>query len=82
MAGANPMRPCSRAAAELGVRPGAVLVVGDKARQDIQGARSAGMRTVWLQRGRRSRSGRAAPDLVLASIGDLTAALGLPPDER
>jgi len=71
----------TRAAADLGVRPDALLFVGDKLQQDIQGARSAGMKTAWLRRRRTRRSDRrAAPDLVLASIGDLPAALGLPPD--
>jgi HAD superfamily hydrolase (TIGR01509 family) len=71
----------ARAAAELGVRPGTVLFVGDKLQQDIRGARSAGMKTAWLRRGRTRRSDRrAAPDLVLASIGDLPATLGLRPD--
>jgi len=71
----------TRAAAELGVRPDAGLFVGDKLQQDIQGARSAGMKTAWLRRGHPQRfDRRMAPDLVLASISDLPAALGLPPD--
>ncbi len=70
----------TRAAADLGVRPDAVLFVGDKLQQDIQGARSVGMKTAWLRRGRTRRSAHhTAPDLVLASIDDLPAALGLPP---
>jgi HAD superfamily hydrolase (TIGR01509 family) len=69
----------TQTATDLGVRPGAVLFVGDKRRQDIQGARSASMRTAWLRRGRARRSARhMAPDLVLAWIGALPAALGLP----
>lgn len=71
----------TRAAADVGVRPDAVLFVGDKLQQDIQGARSAGMKTAWLRRGHPQRfDRRMAPDLVLASISDLPAALGLPPD--
>lgn len=70
-----------RAATDLGVRPEAVLFVGDKARQDIRGARDAGMKTAWLRRGRaRWSARRAAPDVVLASIGDVPAAVGLSPD--
>ena len=73
----------TRAAADVGVRPDTVLFVGDKLQQDIWGARSAGMKTAWLRRGRTRRSDRhTAPDLILilASIGDLPTALGLPPD--
>lgn len=70
----------TRAATDLGVRPEVALFVGDKARQDIRGARDAGMKTAWLRRGRAHWSARGArPDVILGSLGDLPAAIGLSP---
>lgn len=48
---AKPARPIFDAAIErTGVSPQQVLHVGDHAESDVQGAREAGMRTVWVNR--------------------------------
>jgi len=67
------------AAERLGMRPGEILFVGDKPRQDIKGARSAGLRTAWLRRRPRWLPGPRRPpaDLVVTSLRDVLAALGL-----
>ncbi len=65
----------------LGVPAAAMLFVGDRLRQDIAGARDAGMHTVWLRRGHapllRRRAQRA--DHVISSPRALLLALGLAP---
>lgn len=48
---AKPARPIFEAAIEhAGMSPSEVLHVGDHAESDVQGARNAGMRTVWVNR--------------------------------
>jgi HAD superfamily hydrolase (TIGR01509 family) len=66
----------------LGVPPDASLFVGNQRRQDIDGARDAGMPTVWWRRGRRSpvpwrRDPQA--DRVISSPRELLVTLGLAP---
>ena len=65
----------------LGVPAAAMLLVGDRLRQDIAGARDAGMRTVLLRRGRSPLGRRRAahPDHVVSSPQELLQALGLAP---
>jgi HAD superfamily hydrolase (TIGR01509 family) len=74
-----------RAAACLGVPPAQVLFVGDKLRHDIRGARDAGMRTAWIQRGpawlRVFRPARRHADVMLPSLADLIAVLDLPREQ-
>jgi putative hydrolase of the HAD superfamily len=71
-----------RAAACLGVPPAQVLFVGNKLRHDIRGARDAGMRTAWIQRGPAwlgvFRPARRHADVMLPSLADLVAVLDLP----
>jgi HAD superfamily hydrolase (TIGR01509 family) len=71
-----------RAATCLGVPPAQVLFVGDKLRHDIRGARDAGMRTAWIQRGPAwlsvFRPARRHADVMLHSLADLVAVLDLP----
>lgn len=68
-----------RVIACLGVPAAAILFVGDRPRQDIEGARDAGMRTVWLRRGRSPLARRRHPpaDRSISSPRDLLATLGL-----
>lgn len=68
---AKPARPIFDAAIKrAGVLPREVLHVGDHAESDIQGAREAGMRTVWVNRtAARWPEHLQAPD---ATVDDMT----------
>jgi HAD superfamily hydrolase (TIGR01509 family) len=56
----------------LGVRPEGALFVGDEPQADIEGARRAGLATVWLVRGRPPPKVHGAPaDLWATSLTDL-----------
>ncbi|OED34451.1 hypothetical protein AB833_32420 [Chromatiales bacterium (ex Bugula neritina AB1)] len=66
-----------RACEELGVSPQAVLHVGDNAYTDVEGARQAGCRTAWINRG-----GLVYPDDIDPAdinITNLTELLALAP---
>ena len=67
------------AARDLGVPRDRTLFVGDHPFNDIVGARQADMRTAWIRRGRKWPPDRAdaRPDLVVNTLGELTAALSL-----
>ncbi len=57
----------------LGVSPSQVAYVGDDPDIDVVGARAAGLRTVWIHRGRRDwPAALAAPDLAVADLAALT----------
>jgi dihydrofolate synthase/folylpolyglutamate synthase len=47
-----------RAAGELRTAPASILHVGDSLREDFEGARAAGFRSLWLRRGEFARPGR------------------------
>jgi REG-2-like HAD superfamily hydrolase len=47
----------------LGVQPSRALHVGDNPVDDVQGARAAGMASVWLDRARTEREGDVIPSL-------------------
>jgi FMN phosphatase YigB (HAD superfamily) len=74
------------AASALGVESGpAILHVGDDLGADVEGARQVGWRTAWVRLkpgdsplpvGPPARDAR--PDIIVDSIADLEAALGLP----
>lgn len=71
------------AADALGVDRGAVLMVGDDLEGDVRGAKAAGLsgclvRTGKYREGDLSSPG-AVPDLVLESVAQLPAALGITP---
>ena len=69
----KPNAPIFLAAAQsLGVEPSSILFVGDHPVNDIEGARSVGMMTAWLHRGRPWPSELAPADLVIDSLGDLS----------
>jgi 2-haloalkanoic acid dehalogenase type II len=55
----------------LGLQPHEVLHVGDDAVLDVLGARDAGLRTAWLNRGDTAWAHAVAPDLTLSDLGQL-----------
>ncbi len=61
-------------ARRLGAEPSAIVHVGDSFRFDVEGARSAGQRTVWLQGDRPVPDGIPA-DLTVANLVDAGPAL-------
>ena len=61
-------------ARRLGVEPAAVVHVGDSFRFDVEGARAAGQRTVWV-RGDRPDPGGVPADLTLTNLVDAGPAL-------
>jgi len=67
------------AAACLEVRAAQVLFVGDKPREDIQGAHDVGMTTAWLRRRPRRPTMRSCPgaDVTINAVGDVVGMIGL-----
>jgi len=69
------------AAASLGLPAAAVLVVGHAARTEVEGARGAGALGMLVRTGKFREADldhpAASPDLVIDSVADLPAALGL-----
>ncbi len=70
---AKPARPIfEEAIRRAGVNPGQILHVGDHPENDIEGARSAGLRSAWM-----NRNGNAwpeqlhHPDAIIASMSQL-----------
>jgi HAD superfamily hydrolase (TIGR01549 family) len=62
----------------LGLEAARVLYVGDTPHDDVRGAKSAGMPVAWLRSGEKPLPGDVPdPDLVLADLSELPAALGL-----
>nr|WP_254606020.1 HAD family hydrolase [Deinococcus sp. JMULE3] len=65
------------ACAALDVHPEQAVMVGDSCEKDVQGARRAGLRAVWV-----NRAGQAAPEPgvpVIAHLMELPGVLGLVP---
>ena len=58
-----------------GCRPHSLLHVGGSLETDVAGARSAGIRSVWLNRGGRERDGDAEPDREIRSLRGLVELL-------
>ena len=58
---------------ELGIAPRHVLHVGDDPHLDVGGAREAGFRTAWLNRGGAAWSHGPSPDLTIADLNELAA---------
>jgi len=75
---AKPQRHCfERLARELGIAPAEIAYVGDDPLLDVAAARSAGMRTVWMNRRALAWPGELAPaDLVVEDCLQLATALG------
>jgi len=61
------------ACARLGVAAEHVLHVGDDPLLDVAGARDAGLRTAWLNRGGGAWSHGAAPDVTIKDLNELAA---------
>jgi putative hydrolase of the HAD superfamily len=61
------------ACVRLGIAAEHVLHVGDDPMLDVAGARAAGLRTAWLNRGGTTWSHGAPPDLALRDLGELAA---------
>ncbi len=69
--GGKPARACfATVLARLGVHASAAVFVGDHLEKDIAGAAAAGLRTVWLSRGR-VRPACPAPDTVARRLADV-----------
>ena len=58
---------------KLGIAPRHVLHVGDDPHLDVGGAREAGPRTAWLNRGGAAWSHGPSPDLTIADLNELAA---------
>jgi putative hydrolase of the HAD superfamily len=63
--------PFREALRRVGGEPCACVHVGDDALADIDGARCAGLRTVWLNRAGRPWDGGAPPDAEIRSLWEL-----------
>ena len=59
-------------ARELGVPPGEVVHIGDDPRNDVAGARNAGMKTIWVTT---ETDLEVRPDLTVKSLGQVTSAI-------
>jgi putative hydrolase of the HAD superfamily len=63
------------AASSLGVQPAHVVHVGDHQRADIAGARSAGMRAVWVNRRAAPREAWCEPNAEIHDLSELSSVL-------
>ena len=71
---AKPHAAIFRAACDrLGVAAEHVLHVGDDPLLDVSGARDAGLRTAWLNRGAATWSHGPSPDLTIKDLNELAA---------
>jgi HAD superfamily hydrolase (TIGR01549 family) len=60
------------------LQPADILFVGDTPLDDVMGSKGVGMHSAWIRtRGRELPDGIPAPDIVIADLADLPAALGL-----
>jgi putative hydrolase of the HAD superfamily len=58
--------------------PADILFVGDTPLDDVLGSKGVGMDSAWIRRrGRELPAGIPAPDIVIADLAELPAALGL-----
>lgn len=53
-----------------------VLHVGDSLVYDVAGAAAAGMKTAWVNRGRKPLTGDARPDVILSGLAELKRMMG------
>ena len=77
---AKPARPIFDAAVEAGgAEPHETLHVGDHPEMDVHGARSAGLRTVWVNRNGATWPGSLPrPDGIVRDLAELDELLGAP----
>ncbi|HLF16098.1 MAG TPA: HAD family hydrolase [Candidatus Thermoplasmatota archaeon] len=71
-------RPFREALEQLGLPPGAVVMVGDWPERDLAGAKAAGLRTAWASWGRPHGEAPPEADWVLKGAEDLIRLLPLP----
>lgn len=55
----------------LGTAPGQAVMVGDSPKRDVQGAHSAGVRGIWLNRRGKNRDDEVQPDAEIATLKEL-----------
>ena len=60
---------------KLGVAPDEVVYVGDNRRNDVDGAKGAGMKAVWLKSTNPGQMGRTEPDAAITDLRELPEAL-------
>ncbi|MBN6052812.1 HAD family hydrolase, partial [Nonomuraea sp. RK-328] len=88
ISGAEGVRKPERRLFEIAAeRCGATLtgdgwMIGDSAHADIGGGKAAGLRTVWIDRGRSWPQGMNEPDRVAASVAEAIAVLLAAPAEE
>ena len=64
------------ASAKWNLKPSQILHVGDQLDKDVAGARSAGLRTVWVNHDRKKiKTGKIKPDREIFSLDELPAIL-------
>ncbi len=67
----------------MGFAPVECLYVGDSYSHDVVGAKAAGMKACWLSHGLESEASLSEADIVVSSIAELVAVLGIgEPDVR
>ncbi|MBR5411306.1 MAG: HAD family hydrolase [Clostridia bacterium] len=72
----KPDRELFRYACEkLGVEPEECVYVGDNRKNDVDGAKAAGMLTVWLSSTNPNQSGSTKPDATVKSLKNLPAVI-------
>jgi len=64
-----------KALEKLGVSAENTVFVGDTVDADIEGAKSAGMKAIFIERRPQKEAESACPDLTIKSLGELPAAL-------
>lgn len=65
-----------RALAELGARPETTLMVGDRGREDVDGAHAVGMRAALLREHRADPGGETPPDALLDRLAGVLGLVG------
>ncbi len=60
---------------ELGVAPERAVLVGDKIRTDILGAKRSGVRSIWLSKPGTPHTGEAEPDFIIQDLRELPTLL-------
>ena len=61
---------------EAGCEPSELLHVGDSMENDVAGAKAAGSKAIWLNRGLDTRDGNTEPDVEIRSLLELAGILG------
>lgn len=62
---------------QVGISPHQAVYVGDDPVRDIQGAASAGLRTIWFNPERQPWPGGQEPDAIIGNLAQLEAAITL-----